>query len=135
MMSPRDAISKAAGAAVLGAVVLLLVLTAWSCLVAGSVVLLRPLVGLGGALLIVAGAALVIVALILLVARLAGGAAPPRSASGSSELARSVMASVVGAVSSRSGRVPVRVVLIGVALLSAALAIYLPSDGRSEPDE
>ena len=128
MMSPRDAMSKAAGAAVLGAVVLLLVLTAWSCLVAGSVVLLRPLVGLGGALL-------VIVALILLVARLAGGAAPPRSASGSSELARSVMASVVGAVSSRSGRVPVRVVLIGVALLSAALAIYLLSDGRSEPDE
>ena len=128
MMSPRDAMSKAAGAAVLGAVVLLLVLTAWSCLVAGSVVLLRPLVGLGGALL-------VIVALILLVARLAGGAAPPRSASGSSELARSVMASVVGAVSSRSGRVPVRVVLIGVALLSAALAVYLPSDGRSEPDE
>lgn len=132
-MLPRDVISAAVRMAARMSIVVVLLVTAWVCLVSAFVVMLRPALGLDGALLVVAVATAAMSALIALVVRVARETRPAATRS-NAQLAGYLVSAIRVVSSALSRRADQRFLLIGVALLAAGLAVWAPPEDTKSRD-
>lgn len=125
--SPREMAAAGLRAVAVAFVAVILATTVWVCLVAGTVVLLRPALGQGGALLAVAGGLTALAFVALAVRSLARPLPPPAVAARSDAARDAAVSAALRVLQNPAGR---RIALGAAGVMLLAAAALLPGGGN-----
>ena len=127
----RDAIKESARRASALALVAVLFLSVWICLIAGGVAMMRPALGLGGAFFVMAAILAATAVFVVWIGRLSTSSS--RRAGIEAREARLAAAAASAVLSGLSNRKTLKFALIATSAIAAGVALLL--SGQDAPDK
>lgn len=131
-MFMRDALQAQARRAIGLALVSILCLSSWICLIAGCIAIMSPALGWGGAFLVMAAVLAAAALLVVVISRLS--AKSPKKPEIEAGEARLIAAAANAALSSLQNKKTLRLALIATSAIAAALALVLSGGDAQDKD-